>query len=227
MNSEGEAEAEPDRSAVSECDADTAEAAEALLRSRIVNREEAEEHGHLVGRHWGSFYRVLTPAMTGRDGRLGVNLTRVPPGRTTCPMHHHRLEDEVFYVLSGRGVFRYGEAIAEIGPGDCVSCPAGVGVAHQLANPFKEDLVYLAIGPNFDDEVCAYPDSGKVYVRGLGLMGFLDRAGVYHGEAGAPPSSSEDGDGSHAVPTIFALHPPDVTPEPAGEDGDAAGDDDT
>jgi uncharacterized cupin superfamily protein len=64
----------------------------------------------------------------------------LPPGRSGCPFHTHQREDEVFYVLSGRGVLRYGETIDDIGAGDCIACPAGTGIAHQLANPFDEGL---------------------------------------------------------------------------------------
>ncbi len=67
-------------------------------------------------------------------GSLGVNLMRVPPGRAACPFHTHQREDEVFSVLSGRGLLRYGEEVRELREGDCVSCPAGTGVAHQIAN---------------------------------------------------------------------------------------------
>ena len=92
----------------------------------------------------------------------------------------------MFYVLSGRGVLRYGDSLREVGPGDCVTCPAGSGVAHQLANPFEQDFVYLGIGPNDPDEVCVYPDSGKVSVRSLKSVGFLKKADYYAGELAAP-----------------------------------------
>ena len=38
------------------------------------------------------------------------------------------LEDEVFYVLAGVGVLRYGDALYELRAGHCVACPAGTGV---------------------------------------------------------------------------------------------------
>jgi uncharacterized cupin superfamily protein len=88
----------------------------------------------------------------------------------------------VFYVLSGRGMFRYGETLREIRPGDCIACPAGTGIAHQFANPFAEDLVFLGIGPNDPDEVCIYPDSGKVMVRSLHRVGYLEDVDYLEGE---------------------------------------------
>jgi uncharacterized cupin superfamily protein len=124
---------------------------------------------------WSASWRVLTPHMREAGGTLGVVQQVLPPGGVGCPFHWHLKEDEVFFVLSGRGRLRYGETTREIGPGDCISCPAGTQVAHQIGNPYDEDLVYLAIGPRDPHEVCGYPDTGKVMVRPLQAVGRLER----------------------------------------------------
>jgi uncharacterized cupin superfamily protein len=59
-------------------------------------------------------------------------------------------------------------------------------MAYQIANPFGEDLVHLSIGMNDPDEVCTYPDSGKVLVRSLKLVGRLERADYMEGEPERP-----------------------------------------
>lgn len=153
---------------------------------KVVNVDEISESEHTRGDHWGAAYKKLTPSMRPRGGRLGVNWMRVPPGRTACPFHSHQREDEVFYVLSGRGVLRYGDEVQELRAGDCVSCPAGTQVAHQIGNPFDEDLVYLAIGPFDPDEVCVYPDNGKVLVRSLQRIGWLENVEYFDGEPDPP-----------------------------------------
>jgi uncharacterized cupin superfamily protein len=152
----------------------------------VVNVDEVEEIDHTKGERWGGFDKILTPSMRPKGGSLGVSLSRVPPGRTMCPFHYHLREDEVFFVLSGRGVLRYGDDVRELRKGDCVSCPAGTQVAHQIANAFDEDLVYLAIGPHDPHEVCAYPDNGKVMVRSLRSVGFLEKAAYLDGEPDVP-----------------------------------------
>jgi uncharacterized cupin superfamily protein len=152
----------------------------------VVNAEDVTPIERLVGEHWGAIFSPLTPAMRPGGGSLGVNLMRVPSGRSLCPFHYHQREDEAFYVLSGRGVLRYGDTITEIGPGDCISCPAGTGVAHQIANPNAEDLVYLAMGTHDPDEVCVYPDNGKVMVRGIGKLGRIAEAPYMDGEPDRP-----------------------------------------
>jgi uncharacterized cupin superfamily protein len=156
----------------------------------VVNARDLEEIVHLSGEHWGGSYKDLTPAMrtgpNGDMGRLGVNETHVPPGRVLCPFHYHQREDEVFYVLSGRGVLRRGEQLIDIGPGDCISCPAGDGVPHQIANPYDVELVYLAIGHNDSDEVCVYPDSDKILIRSLKKIGVFEKTDYMHGEQERP-----------------------------------------
>jgi uncharacterized cupin superfamily protein len=154
--------------------------------SYIVNVDQVRDTEHTVGEHWGGSYRPLTPLLDAKVGGLGVNQSRLPPGRTTCPFHYHQREDEVFFILSGLGVLRYGDDVRLLRPGDCVSCPAGTKVAHQIGNPFAEDLVYLAIGANDPDEVCVYPDSGKVMVRSLGQVGFLNGTDYLEGEPETP-----------------------------------------
>ncbi len=156
----------------------------------VVNVDDAPLVSQTSGA-WGAAFKGLTPSMRPRGGMLGVNQMRVAPGNTTCPFHFHVHEDEVFFIQSGRGVLRYGDSLTELRPGDCVSCPAGTKVAHQICNPFDEDLVYLAIG-NYDPaEVCVYPDNGKTLVRSIGQVGFLEQAPYLAGEPDQP--------------TIFAL----------------------
>ncbi len=156
------------------------------LPAKVVNADEVPETERFMGKHWGAAFKALTPSMRSRGGRLGINQMRVGPGRSVCPFHHHQREDEAFFILSGRGILRYGDELTPLRPGDCVSCPAGTGVAHQIANPFDEDLVYLAIGAHDPQEVCVYPDNGKVLVRALGRIGELGDAKYMDGEPERP-----------------------------------------
>jgi len=153
--------------------------------SPVVNVADLPEINRDSGA-WGGMYKTLTPSMRPRGGSLGVNHMRVPPGHAAVPFHYHQSEDEVFFVLSGRGVLRYGEELIDIRPGDCISCPAGTRNAHQIANPHDEDLVYLSIGPYDPHEVCRYPDSGKVMVRSEQQVGYLQASEYMAGEPARP-----------------------------------------
>ncbi len=152
----------------------------------VTNRDDAPRESHAEEGPWAGSWRVLTPRMRDAGGNLGVVENTLPPGSVGCPFHWHLREDEVFYVLKGRGILRYGDTTREIGPGDCISCPAGTRTAHQIGNPFDDDLVYLAIGPYDPHEVCGYPDNGKVLVRGLRGVGRFEPRDYMDGEPDPP-----------------------------------------
>ncbi|MGH1343704.1 MAG: cupin domain-containing protein [Nannocystales bacterium] len=156
----------------------------------VVNIDDAAVEGSGEA-PWGARWKVLTPHMRNAGGTLGVVENTLGPGMVGCPFHWHLREDEVFVVTSGRGTLRYGEETRELRAGDCISCPAGTRVAHQIANPFDEDLVYLAIGHRDPNEVCGYPDTGKVMVRALQTVGRLAAADYMDGEPSPPTILSE------------------------------------
>jgi uncharacterized cupin superfamily protein len=103
----------------------------------------------------------------------GLNHVVLPAGEEGVPAHCHSQEEELFVVLGGSGVLELwaGEQIAEehpLEPGDVVSRPAGTGVAHAL-RPGAEGLTYLAYGTREPNDMCFYPKSGRVSLRGLGI----------------------------------------------------------
>jgi len=93
--------------------------------------------------------------------RLSCGLWELPPGKRSFPLHVHHVTEEALFVVSGRGKVRTPEGLAEIGPGDFVSFPAG-GPAHQLLNDGAEPLVYLGMAAVSGADVVEYPESGKV-----------------------------------------------------------------
>lgn len=153
----------------------------------VVNVDAAEEKPWTHGEFTKSFDMELTPALRAKAGALCMTRTRVPPGRIANPFHTHQVDDEIFFVLEGTGVLRYGDEILPLRAGDAIACPAGTGKAHQLANTGDTDLVYLSIGKNDPNEVCTYPDSGKIMVRSLEKIGRLARADYFDGEPEPPP----------------------------------------
>jgi uncharacterized cupin superfamily protein len=94
--------------------------------------------------------------------KLGYNLTAVAPGKRAFPLHNHRVNEEMFFVLQGTGELRLGGSVHPIRAGDVIACPAGgKESAHQIINTGSEELRYLAVSTRLSPEIAEYPDSGK------------------------------------------------------------------
>jgi uncharacterized cupin superfamily protein len=104
----------------------------------------------------------------------GLNHVVLSAEERGAPAHCHSQEEELFVMLDGSGVLELwarGEQSPEEHPlrsGDVVSRPAGTGVAHAL-RPGAEGLTYLAYGTREPNDMCFYPQSGRVSLRGLGI----------------------------------------------------------
>jgi uncharacterized cupin superfamily protein len=104
----------------------------------------------------------------------GLNHVVLAPGAQGAPAHCHSLEEEVFVVLDGSGVLELyprGATVAAehvLRRGDVFSRPAGTGVAHAL-RAGDEGISYLAYGTREAGDMCFYPQSGRVSLRGLGI----------------------------------------------------------
>ena len=102
---------------------------------------------------------------------LGYNITAVAPGMRAFPMHNHRVNEEMFYVIAGSGELRVGAQTHAVRAGDIIACPpGGPETAHQLVNTGDTELTYLAVSTKLSPELCEYPESGK-----FGVMADLGR----------------------------------------------------
>ncbi len=108
---------------------------------------------------------------------LGAMLYEVPPGKTACPFHRHHTIDEMFVILSGEGVYRYGHQRIAVRAGDCLGAPAA-GAAHQIHNTGTVALRYIALSNNTNADVVEYPDSGRVRID-VGATGFHHGDGTF------------------------------------------------
>ena len=93
---------------------------------------------------------------------LGVMQVTVEPGKRAFPFHNHLGNDEMFVILEGEGVFRFGEEEYPVSAGDVCGAPkGGPDTAHQLINTGTTTLRYLGVSTMNDPDIAEYPDSGK------------------------------------------------------------------
>ena len=125
-----------------------------------VNVEDLpwEDYGSL-GRY-GSTDRLVSDAIHAK--RLDTCVTRLAPGKVSCPYHFHHMGEELFIVLEGTGSLRINGETLPLKPLDVFSCPPGPTGAHQITNDGDVPLVYFAISTVDEVELCEYPDSGKI-----------------------------------------------------------------
>jgi len=97
---------------------------------------------------------------------LGCMVTVVPPGKKAFPFHVHHNLHELFVILEGTGVYRFGGETYPIRAGDILAAPAGKGadMAHQIVNTGTVELKYLGVSDKPTTDVVEYPDSGKFAV---------------------------------------------------------------
>ena len=121
---------------------------------------------------------------------VGVRRIQLPAGGWSTPAHEHGRDEEIFYVLEGRGLSWQAGNAAEIRAGDCIVYLPGRG-AHTLHA--LEPLDVLAFGERNEDESVGFPRLGMSYAgnRLVGSMpGRIDGTStqfVLEAQLGPPP----------------------------------------
>jgi uncharacterized cupin superfamily protein len=96
--------------------------------------------------------------------RMGASLWQLEPGAPGMKWHMHYGAEEMFFVLSGRVLFRTPEGEEELAAGDYVSCPEGRAGLHAYSNPYDVPARVLGISAGGFPDVVAYPDHGYAWV---------------------------------------------------------------
>ena len=118
---------------------------------------ESEEYGPETGLRHRTFWR---PA----NARMGATLWDMRPGADGMRWHMHYGAEEMFFVLSGRVLFRTPDGEEELAAGDYASCPEGRAGLHAYSNPFDEPARVLGISAGGFPDVVAYPEHHYAWV---------------------------------------------------------------
>lgn len=131
------------------------------IDDRVINIDELKVEHFRHGEKFETNGVRIGPLLGAKD--LGYSYDVVPPGKTGCPFHSHRAEEEMFFIVRGTGLLRYGAETRRIRAGDFIGCPTGgPETAHQIVNDSGEELAYISVSTMMPAEVCEYPDSGKI-----------------------------------------------------------------
>ena len=162
-----------------EAEAGEPEAGEPQTRpSSVVNVEEVEPY---VDEHSDSLIHDRDLGRAVGSERTGISHVTIPAGRLGYPPHCHSSEEEIFVVLAGEGTLVLGDEDYAVRPGCVVGRPPGTRVPHSF-RAGATDLVYLAYGTREPNDIVYYPRSGKVSLRGVGVMGRIEPLGYWDGE---------------------------------------------
>jgi uncharacterized cupin superfamily protein len=98
------------------------------------------------------------------NARMGASLWELKPGAPGMRWHMHYGAEEMFFILSGRVLFRTIEGEEELTAGDYVSCPEGWAGLHAYSNPYDEPARVLGISAGGFPDVVAYPEHHYAWV---------------------------------------------------------------
>ncbi len=127
----------------------------------VINLDELKLEHEPANGPFQQSYGVISDSIGAK--KLGYNLTIVPPGKRACPFHNHHNNEEMFFIVEGAGLLRFGDKEFPVRKHDVVACPPGTrDVAHQMVNTGTTDLKYLALSTKDRTEVVEFPDSNKV-----------------------------------------------------------------
>ena len=121
--------------------------------------------------------------------RTGMSQVTVDPGKYMAPPHCHSSEEEIFVVLDGEGELEIWPSVRHGGEletvplraGSTVARPAGTQRAHAL-RAGAAGLTVLAYGTRHPNDIVYYPRSGKVSLRGVGVIGRIEQLDYHDGE---------------------------------------------
>ena len=128
-------------------------------------------------------YAELARDLARAAGSVATGLRHcvLEPGCLSAPPHCHSAEEEIFVVLAGEGTLLLGDGEHALREGSVVARPPRTRIAHAL-RAGDGPLTYLAYGTREPNDIAYYPRSGKVYLRGIGVMTRLEQLDYWDGE---------------------------------------------
>jgi uncharacterized cupin superfamily protein len=149
--------------------------------ANIVNIDEVEQED-FAERATGAPLATLD-----RSTLAGLHWQRLHAGRRGAVPHCHSAEEEIFVILDGAATLEFwtmdGAIDDEIAlrPGHIVARPPRNRVPHSFrAGP--DGVTMLVYGTRDPNDICWFPRSQKIFIRGIGVIGRIERLEYRDGE---------------------------------------------
>ena len=128
----------------------------------------------------GDFGAMDTTRLSEAGGlsQFGAYLQTLHPGARSSNNHWHENEDEFLYVLSGELTVTDGGVEHVLHAGDAACWPAGSPNAHHASNRSDAPCSFLIVGTRVHQDVCHYPDTGRMLHREGNAWRLLDADGT-------------------------------------------------
>jgi quercetin dioxygenase-like cupin family protein len=114
---------------------------------KVVSEKDVEFHNV----DWGVTKELIAPKSVGSKN-LKVKITEYLPGYTH-KLHVHPDQEEVIFVLSGKGITRTQEGEKAVGPGSVIFVPAGEPHTTWNVSETESLRVIVVKSPPDDEEV--------------------------------------------------------------------------
>lgn len=95
---------------------------------------------------------------------LDFDIRLLNPGQYSFPYHFHRHAEELMMIISGSLTLRTKDGLKIVEQGEIIFFETGEAGVHQLYNHTDTPCTYLDIKTATANDVCEYPDSGKIAV---------------------------------------------------------------
>ncbi|MFM8635140.1 MAG: cupin domain-containing protein [Planctomycetia bacterium] len=102
----------------------------------VINQQEAVPFTTADG----STIRELLAHRNSAIRKQSLAEARLAPGQSTTP-HHHKVTEEIYYVLTGTALMTLAGETRPVGPGDAIAIPPGM--IHTIKNTGSVELVFL------------------------------------------------------------------------------------
>jgi len=106
---------------------------------KVMHREEIAEP--LVTPSGEVIFELIGKA-AGDPANHSLAQIVIPSGKSSVP-HYHKISQETYFILAGKGQMKVNDREFELGLGQ--ACLIEQGEVHQILNQGEEDLIFLAV----------------------------------------------------------------------------------